>query len=305
MYAFRDMYSFRMSFWSVPLSLARGMPRFSAATRYMAKITAAVALTVKWLLISSSGIPSKIISMSSTVSMATPTLPTSGSATRIVRVVAHLRRQVQGYAETGLAPLQQESKTLVRLFRGAESRVLADGPESAAVHRRVDPSSKRVGAGEAQPLQVPAVRAVQRSIHGLQGQPGFGGRLLAVFELAQPALAGLQKLVRRVIRVWRSRYRSLCFSTSVRMSLGICERGVPTGNTFWMPMEAELGDVVGRYRASDDDDLCLRDRSLGGLRRAVLARARCAPERTLRPTTSTSFCRAMLTMDSTVWCRPV
>ena len=35
--SFCAMYSFRMSFWSVPPSLARAMPRFSAAAMYIAQ----------------------------------------------------------------------------------------------------------------------------------------------------------------------------------------------------------------------------------------------------------------------------
>jgi hypothetical protein len=46
MYSFWAMYSFRMSFWSVPPSRARGTPRRSATAMYMASITAAGELMV-------------------------------------------------------------------------------------------------------------------------------------------------------------------------------------------------------------------------------------------------------------------
>ena len=74
------MYSFRISFCSVPRSAVQGMPRFSATARYMASSAAAGALMVMDVLIRSSGIPEKRVSMSSSVSTATPQTPTSPSA---------------------------------------------------------------------------------------------------------------------------------------------------------------------------------------------------------------------------------
>ena len=74
------MYSLRMSFWIVPLSAPRAMPRSSATTMYMASSVAAVALMVIDVDTRSSGIASSSACMSSTLSIATPTRPTSPSA---------------------------------------------------------------------------------------------------------------------------------------------------------------------------------------------------------------------------------
>ncbi len=80
MYVPRAMYSFRMSFWIVPLILERSAPCFLAIATYIAKRMAAVALMVIEVVIDASGMPSKSCSMSSRESMATPTFPTSPSA---------------------------------------------------------------------------------------------------------------------------------------------------------------------------------------------------------------------------------
>jgi hypothetical protein len=74
------MYSFRMSFWIVPLIVARSIPRSSATTTYIASSVAAVALIVIDVDTWSSGMPSSSKCMSSTLSIATPARPTSPSA---------------------------------------------------------------------------------------------------------------------------------------------------------------------------------------------------------------------------------
>ncbi len=79
-YVPRAMYSLRMSFWIVPLSLSRAIPRSSAATMYIASSVAAVALIVIEVDTLSSGMSLSSACMSSTVSIATPTRPTSPCA---------------------------------------------------------------------------------------------------------------------------------------------------------------------------------------------------------------------------------
>ena len=74
------MYSLSRSFWTVPDSFARGMPRFSAATTVKASRIAAVALMVMERLTESSGSPSRSVSMSASVLIGTPTRPTSPAA---------------------------------------------------------------------------------------------------------------------------------------------------------------------------------------------------------------------------------
>ena len=78
--SFCAMYSLRMSFWSVPPSLARSIPRFSAAAMYMAQISGAGELIVIEVVIRSSGSWSSRISMSASEETATPHLPNSPAA---------------------------------------------------------------------------------------------------------------------------------------------------------------------------------------------------------------------------------
>ena len=80
MYVPLAAYSLRMSFWMVPLSLSGLTPCFSATTIYIARRIAAGALIVIEVDTFSSGMPSNSVSMSRSESMATPTLPTSPSA---------------------------------------------------------------------------------------------------------------------------------------------------------------------------------------------------------------------------------
>src|ERR1039458_6668276 len=69
MYSFCAMYSFRMSFCSVPESRAHGTPCCSATARYMAHNTEAGELMVMETETSPSGIPRKRISISSSEEM--------------------------------------------------------------------------------------------------------------------------------------------------------------------------------------------------------------------------------------------
>ena len=80
MYVPRAMYSLSTSFWIVPVSFVPGMPCRSAASWYMSSRLEAGALIVIDVETSSSGNPSNRTSMSSSESMATPTLPTSPCA---------------------------------------------------------------------------------------------------------------------------------------------------------------------------------------------------------------------------------
>jgi hypothetical protein len=66
--------------------------------------------------------------------MATPTRPTSPAASGIAGVEPHLRGQVEGHRQAGLAGLEQQLEALVGGLRGAEAGVLAHGPVPAAVH---------------------------------------------------------------------------------------------------------------------------------------------------------------------------
>ena len=81
--------------------------------------------------------------MSAIESIATPVRPTSPAATRVVGVVAELRRQVERDREPGLAAVEQVAEALVRLLGRAEARVLADRPRPPAVHVRVRAARER------------------------------------------------------------------------------------------------------------------------------------------------------------------
>ncbi len=76
-HSFWAMYSLRMSFCSVPVSLCDGTPCFSPTMMYMAKRMEAGAFMVMEVDILSRLIPSKITSMSCSESTATPQMPTS------------------------------------------------------------------------------------------------------------------------------------------------------------------------------------------------------------------------------------
>lgn len=80
MYVPRAMYSFRTSFWTVPVSRSAGTPCSSPTSWYMRRSSAAGALIVIEVETLSSGIPPNRTRMSSTESIATPTLPTSPDA---------------------------------------------------------------------------------------------------------------------------------------------------------------------------------------------------------------------------------
>ena len=74
------MYSLKMSVCSVPLSLPVSTPARSAATIIMQKTGTAGPLIVIEVVTSPRSMPSKSVSMSAALSMATPQWPTSPSA---------------------------------------------------------------------------------------------------------------------------------------------------------------------------------------------------------------------------------
>ena len=107
--------------------------RWATAT-YSASRIDAVALMVIEVEIFVRSMPSNRRSMSSTESIATPTLPTSPSGERMVGVEPDLRGQVEGDRKAGGAVGEQVLVALVRLLGVAHAGVLAHGPEPAAVH---------------------------------------------------------------------------------------------------------------------------------------------------------------------------
>ena len=68
---------------------------------------------------------------------------------RVIRVVAHLRRQIEGDAQAADALREQIAVARVRFGRRSEPGVLPHRPQPAAVHRRLDAAGERKFPGEA------------------------------------------------------------------------------------------------------------------------------------------------------------
>ena len=150
MYVPRAMYSLRMSFWIVPLSLSRAMPRSSATTMYIASSVDAVALIVIDVETLSSGMSvEQRVHVLDAVDRDADTADLALRARRI-RVDPHLRREIERDAQPGLAGVEQVVEAPIRLRRRPESGVLPHGPEAAAVHRRLHAPRERElpGIGE-------------------------------------------------------------------------------------------------------------------------------------------------------------
>ena len=65
----------------------------------------------------------------------------------VIRVVAHLRREIERDAQSVNALRQQVAIALIRLRRRPEARVLPHRPQTAAVHRRLNAACERKFAG--------------------------------------------------------------------------------------------------------------------------------------------------------------
>ena len=79
---------------------------------------------------------------------------------RLVRVVTHLGRQVEGHRKATGAGLDQLVVALIGLFGVAEASVLAHCPRPARVHRRVNPTSE--GELPRRPEPIRGVEALER-----------------------------------------------------------------------------------------------------------------------------------------------
>ncbi len=127
---------------------------------------------------------------------------------RVVGVVAHQRRHVEGRREARLPVLEEVAEALVRLLGGAEAGELAHRPELPAVHRRVDAARERIDARVAEVAVVVDVDVLGR-VERLVREAGDRRGELAValrrrvVELALPLLcAALEALL-----VLRCRHR--------------------------------------------------------------------------------------------------
>src|SRR5438105_808868 len=86
-------------------------------------------------------------------------------AHRMVRVVAHLGREIERHRQPGLPRGEQMAEPRVGLLRGPEPGVLAHGPELAAIHRGMDAARERERAGVTQ-LARGIARPVFRTVDG-------------------------------------------------------------------------------------------------------------------------------------------
>ena len=93
----------------------------------------------------------------------------------VVRIVAAMRRQVEGHRETLLARREIAAIEGVGLFGGGEAGVLADGPRLHGIHRGVGPAQKWRHA-----------RGIVQVLHGVQDRAAvyhaFTGMCSAVFQ---------------------------------------------------------------------------------------------------------------------------
>ena len=97
----------------------------------------------------------------------------------VIAVVADLRRQVESHAQTGLPVFEQEAITLVGLFGGGESGILAHGPETRAIHARLYAAGKRILARKAEPVEIRRTgRFIRWMVESIDRPSGDGHRPL-------------------------------------------------------------------------------------------------------------------------------
>ena len=94
---------------------------------------------------------------------------------RMVRVEAHLGRQVEGHREPRLAVIEEIPEAAVRILRRAHPSVLAHGPEPFAIHRRVRAAGERGSSGLAELGSSVPPRERVGSVHGLELDARVGG----------------------------------------------------------------------------------------------------------------------------------
>ena len=122
MYVPRAMYSLSTSFWTVPVSFARGTPCSSPTTTYIASRIAAVALIVIEVETRSSGMLAEEIRQVVHRVDRDAHAPDLALRHRVVGVVAHLRGQVERGGEAHLPGGQQLAEAPVGLLRRCRSR---------------------------------------------------------------------------------------------------------------------------------------------------------------------------------------
>ena len=133
--------------------------------------------------------PANSVCMSSSVSTATPSRPTSPSERGVVGVVAHQRGHVEGGRQARLAVLEQVVEALVGLLAGAEAGELAHRPQPPAVHRLVDAARERVGA-RAPDRVLGAADPGGEVLGGVQLAHGLAGERAEAVAVLRPLASG-------------------------------------------------------------------------------------------------------------------
>ena len=106
---------------------------------------------------------------------------------RVVRVVAHLRRQVERDRQAGLAVVQQVAESRVRLRGGSHAGVLPHRPDAPAVHRRVDAAGERRAARFAEVARLVVPLQVGRVVRRADLDAGVGQPVVVAVAHGSPA----------------------------------------------------------------------------------------------------------------------
>ncbi|OPZ49179.1 MAG: hypothetical protein BWY91_03118 [bacterium ADurb.BinA028] len=101
---------------------------------------------------------------------------------RLVGVIAHLGRQVEGHRQPAGARRDELVVALVGLLGRPEPGVLTHRPRPAGIHRRVDATGERVLACVTQLGRCVECREVSRGIHRLDRKVGLGARVSHAFQ---------------------------------------------------------------------------------------------------------------------------
>ena len=122
MYSFCAMYSFRMSFCSVPESVFQSAPCFSATARYMAQITAAGELMViEVVTLAERNLVEERFHVGERTDRHAA-FADFAFGERVVGVVAHQRGQIESHRKAGLPLREQVAEARVGIARACRSR---------------------------------------------------------------------------------------------------------------------------------------------------------------------------------------
>ncbi len=85
----------------------------------------------------------------------------------IIRIVANLGGQIKSDRKARLSLVEQEFIALVRLRRRTKPGILTHGPVTAAIHRRLDASGKRIFTGKTELLVI--ISYFRRRVQAIYG----------------------------------------------------------------------------------------------------------------------------------------